>query len=148
MHFQHRVVLPADRERAWQFLMDMPSIGRCVPGVTEVTPEGQNDYLGTMNVRIGPIALNLAGKLTVLEQDATRGRALLGAQASDRRAGGSVTAKIELQLEPNDSESTSLLVTTDANVLGKLGEFGQPLIRKKADQTMQEFSRNVQKALA
>jgi carbon monoxide dehydrogenase subunit G len=44
------------------------------------------------------------------------------------------------ELDPNQTE---LIVTTEAQVMGKLGEFGQPVMRKKADSMMQEFSRNI-----
>lgn len=147
MHFEHRVTIAAERERVWEFLMNVPDVGRCVPGVTDVRPLGDDDYAGTMKIRVGPVSLNLEGKLSVVERDESGGRAIMSAQAADKRAGGSVTAKMELRLEPKGPGETDLVVTTDANVLGKLGEFGQPLIRKKADQTMDEFARNVQKSI-
>jgi uncharacterized protein len=148
MRFEHRVTIPADRDRVWQFLMQVPEVGRCVPGVTEVRPLGGDDYEGTMKVRIGPVALQLQGKLSIVERDEAAGRATMSAQAADRRAGGSVNARMQMQIQPKGPSETELTVTTDANVLGKLGEFGQPLIRKKADQTMDEFARNVQSAIS
>ena len=36
---------------------------------------------------------------------------------------------------------------TDAAVLGKLGEFGQPIIRKSADRIVQQFAENIARAL-
>ena len=147
MRFEHRVTIPAPREKVWQFLMQVPEVGRCVPGVTEVKPLTGDDYEGTMKVRIGPVALQLQGKLSIVERDEAGGRATMSAQAADRRAGGSVKARMQLQLEPKGASETDLVVTTDANVLGKLGEFGQPLIRRKADQTMEEFARNVKTAI-
>ncbi len=148
MQFQHRVSIQAPSEKVWQFLLQVPDVGRCVPGVTDVTPLGGDAYAGTMKVRVGPVALNLQGKLSIVEQDEAASRAVMRGEAADRRAGGSVNVRIELHLEPKGPTETDLLVTTDANVLGKLGEFGQPLIRKKADQTMDEFARNIQRALA
>jgi hypothetical protein len=32
--------------------------------------------------------------------------------------------------------------------MGKLGEFGQPVIRKKAEQMMAEFTENVKRAVS
>jgi carbon monoxide dehydrogenase subunit G len=148
MRFEHRVTIPAPRDKVWQFLMQVPEVGRCVPGVTEVKPLSGDDYEGTMKVRIGPVALQLQGKLSIIERDEAGGRATMSAQAADRRAGGAVNARMQMQLEPKGSSETDLVVTTDANVLGKLGEFGQPLIRKKANQTMDEFARNVKTAIA
>jgi carbon monoxide dehydrogenase subunit G len=147
MRFEHRVTIPADRQKVWDYLMDVPSVGLCVPGVTEVKPLGGDDYQGTMKVRVGPIALQLEGKLSIVERDEGAGRATMSAQAADRRAGGAVSAKMQMQLESKGPSETDLLVTTDANVLGKLGEFGQPLIRRKADQTMSEFAKNIQAAI-
>ena len=37
---------------------------------------------------------------------------------------------------------------TDVNILGKIGEFGQPIIRKKADQMLNTFINNIKKELA
>jgi carbon monoxide dehydrogenase subunit G len=147
MRFEHRVTIAADRERVWDFLMQVPKVGQCVPGVTDVKPLSGDEYEGTMKVRIGPVALQLQGKLSIVERDESAGRATMSAQAADRRAGGSVNARMQMQLEPRSPSETELIVTTDANVLGKLGESGQPVIRRKADQTMEEFASNVQKAI-
>jgi carbon monoxide dehydrogenase subunit G len=39
-------------------------------------------------------------------------------------------------------------MTTDANVMGRIGDFGQPVIRKKADQMLKEAAGALRKALA
>jgi carbon monoxide dehydrogenase subunit G len=49
------------------------------------------------------------------------------------------------ELSPSQSE---LVVETDVNILGKIGEFGQPIIRKKADSMLKEFVENIKKQLA
>jgi carbon monoxide dehydrogenase subunit G len=72
----------------------------------------------------------------------------MSAHASDRRVGGAVDAKVTMTISEDSPGQTHLTVITDANVLGKLGEFGQPVIRKKSEQIMQQFVLNVQKELA
>ena len=148
MRFEHKVTIAAPRERVWAFLMDVPAVGRCVPGVESVEALGDDQYQGTMKVRVGPIGLTLQGKLGIVEQDATGGRATLRAEAADRRVGGGVHATMTMQVVDQGQQATELTVTTDASMLGRLGEFGMPVIRKKADQTMEEFARNVQRAIA
>jgi carbon monoxide dehydrogenase subunit G len=44
-------------------------------------------------------------------------------------------------------DKTDVAIRTDANVMGKLGEFGQAVIRKKADQILQEFANNLSTAV-
>ena len=48
-----------------------------------------------------------------------------------------------MQLHELGPAETELVVETDARLLGRLGEFGQPLIRKKADAMLADFTRNV-----
>jgi carbon monoxide dehydrogenase subunit G len=55
---------------------------------------------------------------------------------------------MEMHLQGLGPESTELVVETDLTLLGKLGEFGQPLIRKKADSTVQEFAHNLSQRLS
>ena len=54
---------------------------------------------------------------------------------------------MSMKLTP-EGDGTKLEVSTDANVMGRIGDFGQPIIRKKADQTLQEVAANLRKALA
>jgi carbon monoxide dehydrogenase subunit G len=72
------------------------------------------------------------------------------ADAADKRAGGAVKAIMSMAASetPGNPNSTELLMETDAQVMGRIGEFGQPIIRKKAEQTMNEFAKNLQKAIA
>lgn len=60
---------------------------------------------------------------------------------SDSRS-GSVHGTFVSALEPSTEEETNMLVTADVNIAGKLGEFAQPLIKRKADQIIKEFSEN------
>jgi len=71
----------------------------------------------------------------------------LRAEANDRRAAGAVKGKTTMMLKAVDSNQTELLVETDVNILGKIGEFGQPIIRKKADSMLKEFVENIKKQL-
>ena len=40
---------------------------------------------------------------------------------------------------------TELVIDTDASIMGRLGEFGQSVMKKKADGMMQEFASNLTK---
>ena len=148
MHFENEATLSAPRAAVWDFLMDVPKAAACVPGAEEVKQlDSATNYSGVMKVRVGPISLTLSGNITVEERDEAAGRASMSAQASDRRVGGAVNAKVTMTISEPAPGQTHLTVVTDANVLGKLGEFGQPVIRKKSEQIMQQFVLNIQKEL-
>ena len=96
-----------------------------------------------MRVRIGPVGLSLDGVLTVRERDAAGWKAAVHAEANDRKLGGGLHADAFMLLDECDAEETELLIDAEVRLLGKLGEFGQPIIRRKAETTLAEFARNV-----
>jgi carbon monoxide dehydrogenase subunit G len=146
--FTQTAQIPVARERLWDFLMDVPTVAKSLPGVEAVTQIDDTTYQGALKVRVGPIALNLQGKIILEEQSKENWRAALRAEAKDRMAAGAVNGKTSMTLKEIGSEQTELLVETDVNILGKIGEFGQPLIRKKADSMLKEFVENIKKQLA
>ncbi len=146
MTFTQECVIPVARERLWDFLMDVPAVGRCVPGVESIEAVDGGAYRGGLRVQVGPIRLSLQGTITVEEQDRSAWRARMRAEANDRRLGGGIRARMSVTLAPV-GEGTRLHIETDLAVLGKIGEFGQPVIKKKADTLLGEFVQNIGCAL-
>lgn len=146
MTFTQECVIPIDRERLWDVLMDVPNVARCVPGVESVARADDNAYTGRLKIQVGPIRLALDGTITIEEQDRGAWRARMRADANDRKLGGGIRARMSLTLTPGDG-GTHLHVETDLAVLGKIGEFGQPIIKKKADALLEEFTKNLRAAL-
>ena len=148
MIIEQRISLDAPPERVWDFLMDVPAVGKCLPGVETVTPLDGDRYTGVLRVKIGPISTRLEGTMTLAERDREALRARMDAHGSDRLVGGAVSAKMTMQLARRPDGGTDMSVHTDASVLGKLGQFGQAIIKRQADQLLSEFARNVSRALA
>ena len=147
MTFSQERFIPVEPERLWEFLMDVPRVGRCVPGVEAIEALDGSAYTGSLKVKVGPIRLALQGTITVEEQDRSAFRARMRAEANDRRLGGGIRCRMALTLTPAEG-GTRLVIDTDLAILGKIGEFGQPIIKKKADGLLQEFAANLQSALA
>jgi len=148
MKLEQRLVMPAGRGKLWDLLMDVARVGQCFPGVEQVTTVDNQNYQGVMRVSVGPVRLNMSGNIQVLEQDKERWHASLRLDGSDRRVGGAVHATMKLDLMELAPEETELVITSDVSFLGKLGELGQPVIRKKADSVIQGFARNLRQEVA
>jgi len=146
---EHRITVPAPPERVWAFMMDIPAVSRCVPGVDGVARIDDTTYSGVMSVRVGPIQIRLDGRVILAERDEPARQARMDLQAADKRVNGAVNAKMRMQLSPAEGGThTDVQINTDANVMGKLGEFGQSVIHKKADQIVQQFASNLSAAVA
>ncbi|MSQ10964.1 MAG: hypothetical protein EXR52_08200 [Dehalococcoidia bacterium] len=147
MNFDQRITVKASPEKLWAFVTDIPRVAPCVPGVSgvEVVDAAAGRYKGKLGVSVGPIRLTLEGDLRI-EADTTAQTATLMAEARDRRLGGGVHTTMKMALEPA-GDVTDLVITTEATFLGKLGDFGQPVIRKKADSMLADFGKNLRAQL-
>ncbi len=148
MTFTQSCTITASREAVWDFLMDMQNIAQCLPGVEDVRQVDADTYDGTLRIKMGPIALALQGTIYVEAKDRAQWHGAMRAEAKDRRLGGGVRARLGMDLMEKGSSATEMHVTLEAHVLGKIGEFGQPVMRKRADAMLQDFARQVSERLA
>ena len=135
--------MPADRATTWDLVMDLPRVAPCVPGLSALEQEDDDRYTGTLLAQAGPMRVNLSGTLRVVSRDDERGEAHFLLEAADRRIGGSVKTTMTLQLSPTPDGQTELTIATDTAFMGALGTLGQPIIRRKAAATVEEFARNL-----
>ncbi len=144
MKFDYQFTVPVVRQTLWAMLQDFPRIASCIPGVEQVQQADDGSYQGSIRVTIGPMGVNLAGSVKV-EQDEAQGRWRMTAQAQDRRVGGGARAIIEATLSEADAGQTAMRIAADVQFMGRLGELGQPLIKRKADAIFQEFAENLKR---
>lgn len=144
MEFNYTYKVSAPPDALWAFVTDIPSVGACIPGASDIA-ESDGAYAGVVKVRVGPVALGLAGRLSVDSLDNAAMRVSMTGEGADRKVPGNVRVKIEMEVEDAGGGGSNLVVRSDANIMGKLGEFGQGIIKRKTDGIMQEFGRNLTK---
>lgn len=143
MKLENRCVVPVDPATTWDLVMDLPRVAPCVPGLSELAMDDEGHYTGTLRAQAGPMRVNLSGTLKVVSRDDQRGEAQFLLEAADRRIGGSVKTTMTLQLAHAGNGQTELTISTDTAFMGALGTLGQPIIRRKAAATVEEFARNL-----
>lgn len=146
--------IPVDRPAAvaWEALQDTARLMRCIPGCEDVDPAGTGPdgvvaeagvevYRVRMATGLGPVRLRAAGTARVRRDP--EGRSLTAdVTLSDPRA-GSVYGTMALAVRPVDEAHSELRLEADVVLASKIGEFAQPILRHKADQTVREFARNL-----
>lgn len=147
MKLSHTITVAAPAEKVWAVVMDIPTAARCLPGVAAVNPDGADRFNGSLLVQIGPVRLVLDGEIAVAARDDANRRASLRANAKDSRIGGTVRSTVDLSLRdvPGGCE---LRIESDVQIGGRLGEFGQPVIQRKADQLLGQFAECLGRAAA
>ena len=143
MHIEDRQVINVQREELWDFLMQVENAAECIPGCDGVRPTGTDEYDTSMKVRVGAIRLKLEGRLRVVERDRENWTATMKVEGIERHVGGGANVTVTMTLVEQSPGVTELLVKTDAKILGKLGEFGQPVMKKKAAAITEQFARTI-----
>jgi carbon monoxide dehydrogenase subunit G len=141
-HYTYAVNAPADK--LWTIVKDIPTVGTCIPGAVDIKEGDDGEYTGTVKIRVGPISLGLNGKLSINSQDAEARSISFTGEGADRKVPGNVRVKISMRVS-GEGATSELVVDSEANVMGKLGEFGQGIIKRKADGIMKDFGQNLTK---
>ncbi|HYY55505.1 MAG TPA: SRPBCC family protein [Candidatus Dormibacteraeota bacterium] len=145
MKFSHSVEIPAPPDRVYAFLLDVPRVANCLPGARDVRESGDGRYAGGLGVAVGPIRVALDGEVAILARDDAARSLTLRAIGEDRRAGG-IRANIAMHAQ-HSGQGTRLLLDSEVQVHGRLGDLGRPIMKRKADQLIVEFARNVAREL-
>jgi carbon monoxide dehydrogenase subunit G len=146
LRFERDIEINSPKEKVWRFLWDVDRFIACVPGCKEAgTVEPGKSYTATMTEKVGPFRVEFPMKIDVLE---SRELESIKAQAtgSDSKIGSRMKVELEVHLT-GDGDRTKLLLAANVDILGKLATLGHSMIKRKADQVMDEFARNLKQKL-
>ncbi len=135
---QHRLCVP--RLVAWAALNDADLLRRATPGCDELVRVSDTEFHGKAEVRLGPVAARLGGKILLSEVDAPNG-CTVGAEGSGAAGFAKGAARVTLS---EDGDGTLLTYEVKAQVGGKLAQIGSRLLdgaaRKLADEFFTRFA--------
>ena len=140
MLIQHKLAIQAPLEKVWSFFMDFKNLGSCIPGLNELKEIDDRNYEGVFRIKVGPISANFQGRVTIVEMIPEMHRAAMSASAKDSRAASTLQARMSMNMQEAGPGHTEVAIETDLNVLGKLGQFGYWIFKKKANDVLDEFT--------
>jgi uncharacterized protein len=146
LEFQKEVEILVPREKVWNFIWDVDRFIACVPGCKEAkTIEAGKKYSATMVEKVGPFKVEFPTNIEVIEREEL---SHIKAQASgaDNKIGSRMKVDLDVNLREQDGK-TMLAFVANVDVLGKLAALGHGIIKRKADQVLDEFAQAVKKRL-
>ncbi len=146
MQFEKQIAVAAPREKVWQFIWDVDRFIACVPGCKEAkTLENGKIYTATMVEKVGPFRVEFPMRIEI-EQSEPLSHIKARASGSDSKIGSLMKIELEVNLTEEGSETLLSFVAT-VDILGKMATLGHSMIKRKADQVMAEFVREIKKSL-
>ncbi len=137
MELSHSFTVPAAPDRTWALLTDLHQVGSCFPGAT-VTEASDDDFSGTVKVKLGPIAMVYSGSGQFVSRDDAEHLAVIEARGKDKRGNGTAGATVTLALGP-DGSGTRVDVGTDLAITGKPAQFGRGVMQDVSDKLLGQF---------
>ena len=146
MRFEKEVEIQAPKEKVWQFIWDVDRFIACVPGCKEAkTIEPGKRYSATLVEKVGPFRVEFPTTIEVLERDELK-RIKAQASGADNKIGSRLKVDLDVTLS-GEGEKSVLAFAAGVDILGKLAALGHGIIKRKADQALDEFAQAVKKKL-
>ena len=138
MLFEKAVTIKAPLQEVWNFLWDPEKLASCIEGCEKIEViEPRKKYTALVEAKVGPFKTSFSVELQLEEVDESHIKAR--AAGKDSKIAASMRQQIELQLKENPGQGTELNFKTDVSILGKLATLGHWIIKKKADEVMEQF---------
>src|SRR5574342_566717 len=138
-------LINAPQEKVWDFLFDIPKLSGCVPGIESVEMVDEKTYRGKLVLKVGPIKSAFTGIVTLTEvkpPDRIAGTV----EGDDKTSASSVRAIFTGVLKPV-SGGTEAAFEIEANLRGRLAQFGGPVITATAKKLTVEFAKCLKEKL-
>ncbi len=150
MLFEERRTLAATPQAVWDVLWDIERLATCVPGCTDVREITPGEHYTTKFVdSVGPYKISFDADVVVTAVEDLRSVALT-ATGEDKRLGATMRMDIVVSLASEsadegatDSTGTSIAVTGDMEILGKLASLGKPVVVRKLRAKFADFVENL-----
>jgi carbon monoxide dehydrogenase subunit G len=149
MEFDNTLEVPLPPAQAWQVLLDIERVARCIPGAELTEVVDAQTYKGRVAVRLGPVALTLAGQARFENIDEAQHKARVRAQGADPKGRGSSESVIDFRLEPS-AAGTRVLIHTDLKLSGAIAQYGRGagIVQTFASQVITQFGESLKAQLA
>jgi carbon monoxide dehydrogenase subunit G len=130
------VATPIDE--MWPILCDIERIAPCMPGAKLTSVEGET-YGGEVKIKVGPINATFKGTAEMTSRDDAEHRAVLHAKGKDTGGKGNASATITATAVAADGGGTSVTITTDLSITGKVAQFGRSAMADISTKLLGQF---------
>lgn len=144
MQFAGEIHVPAPRESVFDRLRDAQFFASCVEGVGDLTANGTDQYSAKLTTKIAYLRFEFDISVQIVR--AERPDAI---EAKIEGKPHGVVGRLSATSSANfakDGDGTKVRYQIEANVTGRLGSIGQPVLKSKAKEMERQFVDNLRRA--
>ena len=127
---------------AWSLLENIEQVASCMPGAEITEAVDENNFKGTVKVKIGPMHVAFKGDIAVQEINPSEHQIHLIAKGQDSKGTSSASMDLTASVRRGESGASELTGDADVTVDGKLANFGGRMMTQVADQILGQFAEN------
>jgi carbon monoxide dehydrogenase subunit G len=139
--------IDAPKKAVWEFLTDPYRVARCLPGAAITEKVDDQNYTGTITVKVGPVSASYKGKVRFEKLDPAAGTAEIVASGQDVKGKGGADMRMQSRLSEIAGGKTEVSATSQVNITGILAQMGARMIQDVSDQMLQKFTEAMQAEL-
>ncbi len=145
MQIEDSFIIKASKQDVWQFIFDIPRMSKCIPGIEAVEIIDAVTYRGKLVVKVGPIKSEFGG--TVLLTEINAPDSIAGSVDGDDKSSASSVKAVFRGTLTSVEGGTQAAFSVNANLRGRLAQFGGPIINATARKLTAEFAKNMRAEL-
>lgn len=146
MQLDHSFAVAASPDVTYDFLLDVNRVAGCVPGVSSVEAQGEDTFLGTLRIKVGPVGVTYRGTATIAARDARTRSATIAAEGIEGVGAGRVRATAIMAVTPAP-EGSLVTISTDLAIAGRLAQFGRGVIDSVARGIVRDMAACIRREL-
>jgi len=138
MIIEGKFTINAPLDQVWNFFLDIKSVASCVPGCESIEPLDNNSYTAHIKAKVGPLSASFKVVITITDlkpfeyiKSTMKGQ--------DSKIASNFFASNVLTLQSLGPQETEVYYRSEVSVLGRLGMFGEGVMKKKAKELGEQF---------
>ena len=145
MKLHNEFTVPLPPVAAWDLLLQVERVAPCFPGAKLLEVKEDGSFVGTVSLRLGPVALTFKGTASYVEVDNDNHKLRAQAKGNEARNRGTASADVDFRIEAEDVDGapgSRVLIDTDLTLAGSIAQYarGGGMIEATAQVMIDDFA--------
>jgi carbon monoxide dehydrogenase subunit G len=141
-----KFTLKAPIQKIWDVILQPGTLASCMPGAEKIEAVDATHYNCLIKQSVGPISVKLQFAVELTEIVPPKHIKAVGRGEALGKL-GTFTMELVVDLNEMPTGEVEVAFSSSVNIVGKLATFGERIMRAKAKQVVEDFTKNLQKKL-